>query len=457
MKRTHRGIVAAALAAVVGVVLAGCAPGSSSTPSGKDTDFTTITKPVTAAQVADLGDVTLKIWADAGEKDTLDTIIGTYEKSYSNVKVDVTYKDWDDLMSTVVNAMASDNPPDIANGNQGFATMGTMVKGKMIRPLDDFVKAYGLDQGVPASGFDSYRWNDAGTSWGTGSIVGVGGATQPLGVFYNKAKLDKLGLKPPQTLADLEADLKVAKAGGEIPIQLGNSDQYPLGSHLLGILIDMFATPDEVNAWIAGGKGTTFDMPGVQKAVKTLQEWGDAGYFPAGYDGTSLDEAVADYAKGQGVFFLGGSFNGSTIAKTDPNGFGFTLLQNDSGKYVTTGTFGTPWHISSKSKVQPAALAFLGLLLSKDSAQVYADTSRLPNYGLADVKPTGAMHEAQLKAAQAFFANGDFVGYLDWATPTMQATLGAGAQELLAGKTTPEGFIQRVQKDWSDYQSGSKG
>lgn len=412
-----------------------------------------ITAPVTKDQVAALGDVTLRVWADAGEQTLLEKLIPAYEAAYPNVKVELTLKGWDDLMGTVVNAMNSATPPDVTNGNQGYATMGTMVKARLVRPLDDFIKAYGLDKGVPASGFASMQWNEAGTAWGEGNIYAMGGATQPLGVFYNKAKLETLGIAPPASIADLQAALAKASEGGQVPIMLGNASQYPLGSHVLGLLIDMYSSVDEVNAWIAGKEGATFDTSGVRKALETLSAWGEAGYFGKGYDGRSLDDAVAAFGRGDGVFFLGGSFNGAKLAAIDPNAFGFVLLRGETGGYVTTGTFGTPWHISSKTKVEPAALAFLGMMLSSDFAQTYADVSRLPNSGLASVKPTGSMHEAQLAAARALFADGAFVGYLDWATPTMQRTMGTQAQMLLAGRTDIDSFIEAVQEDWEDYQT----
>jgi len=412
-----------------------------------------ISAPVTPEEVAALGDVTLRVWADAGEQAMLEKLVPLYEETYPNVTVELTLKGWDDLMGTVVNAMNSNTPPDVTNGNQGFATMGTMVRAQLVRPLDDFITAYGIDQGVPASGFSSMQWNDEGTAWGQGKIYAMGGATQPLGVFYSKSKLEELGLEAPQSIEDLQAALAAASEAGEQPIMLGNAAQYPLGSHVFGILIDMYSSVDEVNAWIAGTEGSTFDTPGVRKALETLSAWGEAGYFGNGYDGRSMDDAVASFGGGEGVFFLGGSFNGARLAAIDPDAFGYTLLRGESGEYVTTGTFGTPWHISSKTQVEPAALAFLGMMLSADFAQAYADVSRLPNANLETVTPTGSMHEAQLAAARDLFADGDFVGYLDWATPTMQRTMGTQAQMLLAGRTDIDSFIAAVQDDWSAYQA----
>jgi raffinose/stachyose/melibiose transport system substrate-binding protein len=450
MKYRNR-ILAGGLAASLALTLAACAPGKSGDDSPKD--YKKITKPVTEKQVKDLGNVKLNVWADAGEEDTIKRLIPKYEKAYPNVKVKVTYKGWDDLMSTVVNAAASDNPPDVFNGNQGYATMGTMVAGNMVRPLDDVVKAYKLDEGVPESGWDPVRWNKAGTQWGKGSVMGLAGATQPLGLFSNSEKLKKLGIKTPTNITELDAALKKAKKAGETPIQLGNSDKYPLGSHVLGILIDLYSTPEEVNSWVSGKKGATFNTPGVHKAISKLQEWNKAGYFPKGYNGRSLDDSVAAFGKGDGVFFLGGSFNGAKLAKYNPKAFQFTLLANDKGTQVTTGTFGTPWHISSKSKVQSAAIAFVGMMMSKDFGPSYAKSGRLPIYGLDEAKAVDPVHQSELDAARTFFKNGDFVGYLDWASSTMQDTLGSGAQQMLSGQMSADEFIKKVQKDWSTEQS----
>lgn len=456
-RKTQRSVVSLIAGVTALTIVAACAPGPSAEESRSEGANTEITAPVTADQIAELGDVTLRVWADAGEEAVLDALIPLYEEAYPNVTVDVALKGWDDLMGTIVNAMDSDTPPDVANGNQGFAIMGTLVKAGLLRPLEDLRSVYGLADGVPESGWEPMTWNDDGTSWGSGTLYGVGAATQPLGLFYNKSKLAALGLEPPESIQDLEAALATVHASGETPIMLGNSDQYPLGSHVLGILIDMFAAPDDINAWIAGDEGATFDTPGIRKALDTLKGWGDAGYFGTGYDGRSLDDAVDAYARGEGTFFLGGSFNGSKIAAIDPDGFGYTLLKGESGEYATTGTFGTPWIVSAKTELDLPALAFLGMLTSEDFAQNYADASRLPIADLTGVTSTGTLHQSQMEAAQALFESGDFVGYLDWATPTMQRTLGSGAQELLAGILTIDEYTDRVQSDWDSFQASRRG
>ena len=45
------------------------------------------------------------------------------------------------------------------------------------------------------------------------------------------------------------------------------------------------------------------------------------------------------------------------------------------------------------------------------------------------------------------------VPYEDWATPTFYDTLTAAIQELMAERITPQEFVDKVQKDYADFQS----
>ncbi len=134
---------------VIGLVfaLAGCsAPGAGSAAKGADQPD--ITAKVTAADVKKGGDTTLTMWADVAEKPLMQKLVPAYEKAYPNVDVKITYKSFDDLTATVVNAANSSNAPDLFEGNIGYAVDGALVKGGLVRPLDDVAKVYGWTSGT---------------------------------------------------------------------------------------------------------------------------------------------------------------------------------------------------------------------------------------------------------------------------------------------------------------------
>src|SRR3954452_4928782 len=105
--RARRQSTSIALLAVAALALAACSPGGS-TPAAPASGAAQIDSPVTGGQVAALGKVTLKAWADSGETATLQDYVKTYEVQYPNVHVQLTIKGFDDLVKTLVNAMNSD-------------------------------------------------------------------------------------------------------------------------------------------------------------------------------------------------------------------------------------------------------------------------------------------------------------------------------------------------------------
>ena len=129
------------LVAVTTLLITGCSsPGSDSGSKANTADA--INSPVTVEEVAELGDITLDVWADAGEEKTMKILVPQYEAMYPNVKVNLTLKGFDDLMKTVVPALAGDPAPDVVQGNQGYGVDGALVKGGLIRKLTDVSKAY---------------------------------------------------------------------------------------------------------------------------------------------------------------------------------------------------------------------------------------------------------------------------------------------------------------------------
>ena len=61
--------------------------------------------------------------------------------------------------------------------------------------------------------------------------------------------------------------------------------------------------------------GSRYDTPGTIKALGKLQQWAKAGYFNDDYNALGYDASAAEFAKGKGVFWIGGDWD-STIIKT---------------------------------------------------------------------------------------------------------------------------------------------
>lgn len=442
-RRTVR-LSTAVIGAALVFGLASCsAPGGSAPKSGGDT--TKITEPVTTEQVAKLGKVTLNVWADQGEQQLLDTFVPLFEKRYPNVEVKIQFKSFNDLTATVLNAMNSSSAPDVTQGNQGWATDGALVKAGLIRPLDDVADAYGY-RAAAGDAITQLQWSKDGKTFGEGDVYGMSPDNQMVGLFYNKEKLQKLGLQVPASLEEFSAALAKAKQSGEVPLEIGNSDKASAMQAFS--LVQGADTPArETRAWIAGAAGSDFASKSNVQALQTFSSWAKDGYLSAGYDGTSPDDAAAAFAKGQGVFFVGGNWYASSIA--DGAKFGFSAGFK-SGGYATAGSFGMPWHVSSKSKAELAAVAWVGMLNSAETAPLLAEVQRVPIHPVqaGDAKTT---FPDLLAASKNQLENAGPLYWYDWATDTMFDTFTGGLQEALAGRTTPDALAKRVQDDWTAF------
>ncbi|MFV0464143.1 MAG: ABC transporter substrate-binding protein [Nostocoides sp.] len=445
--------LAAASLAVAAMSLAACsAPGSTSPSTSGATSTGSgagITAPVTAEEVAKLGDITLSVWADQGEQDLLGRVVPAYEKQFTNVKVDVQYKSFNDLTATVLNAMNSTNAPDVAQGNQGWATDGALVKAGLLRPLDDVADAYGW-RAVAGAAISQLQWSDDGKTFGSGTLYGLAPDNQMVGIFYNKTKLTKLGIQPPQTFADLEAALKKAKDGGETPIELGNADKAT-AMQAFSVVQGAMTKPADTVAWITGSSGATFASDTNAAALQTWSDWVKAGYFSKGYDAMSPDDAAANFAKGQGVFLFAGNWQAGTVK--DGNTFGFMAAPSgDTASHASSGSFGLNWHISNKSSKTPAAIAFVGMINDPKNAVELVAVNRVP-IAADGVNSTDLMFSDLVKASKDQLGSSGSLYWYDWATDTMFDTFTAKLQELMAGRISPSDLTAAVQQDWDSFQA----
>lgn len=453
MKMNPRFFRRSAISIGAVLVLAACsAPGSKSSDDSEPSDetpatSTTIDAPITPEEVAELGDITLTVWADQGEQEFMDVLLPEFEDKYANVTVDISYKSFNDLTATVLNAMNSDDAPDVTQGNQGWATDGALVKAGLLRNLDDVVAAYGYDDAV-GNAITQLQWSEDGANFGSGSTYGMSPDNQMVGIFVNQDKLADLGAEIPTNLDEMEAILEQAADGGDTPIILGNSDKA--GAMQALSLVQGALTPaEDTRDWITGADGASFDVDTNVEALDRFSNWVDSGYVSSGYDGLSPDDAAAEFASGNGVFFIGGNWYASTIESGDTYTFipGFA-----AGGHASSGSFGMPWHVSSKTDNELAALAFVGMINSADTAATLVDVQRVPVFSVTDIAE-GSMMAALVEASEAQLGEDGALYWYDWATDTMFDTFSGALQERLADKIDSSEFVDRVQADWDAFQN----
>src|SRR6187200_2204255 len=211
----RRPALFAILAAVLAVVVAAC--GGTPGAEKPDNKATTPASKVKTSGFESLGPVTLTVISaegSGGPRNALRALSKSFEQKYPNVTVKISFRDFTSWTKQAKLVVSSDNSPDVFAGNQGYQLDGELVKAGLIKPLDEYAKAYGWDKSNTPETLQQFKWTNDGQKFGEGTLWGVAQSGQSVGVFANKKKLAAAGVDPAslKTFADFDAALAKLRA-----------------------------------------------------------------------------------------------------------------------------------------------------------------------------------------------------------------------------------------------------
>ncbi len=448
--RTRR-LLGAGLAVAAMSAAAACAPGEeggSGTETGADEVQT---------DISEVGDVTLTVWDQevrGGQAKQIQALNDAFQEQYPNVTIDRTKRSFNDLQRTLRNAITSDDAPDVVQANNGRSDMGAFVENGLLQSLDGYAEAYGWTERFPESVRSLASYSDDGAVFGEGSLYGVPQVGEVVGVWYNKTKLQELGLEVPQTTQEFEAALDAAKAAGELPVQFGNLDAWP-GIHEFGFVQNQFVPRDDIRSLGFGQEGASWTSQENVEAVETFSAWVDAGYFTPDFNGVGYDPAWQSFAQGEGVFLVSGTWLQADLTDALGDDVGFFLPPTgESGELAVTGGTGLPFSITEASENADVAAAYIDYITSDEAMQMIQEAGGLPIVGGSPDGATGAAADV-LDAWTAAGEQDALVPYLDYATPDFYDLLTAQVQELGNGSVDGEQFLSTLDEEYTGFVSGS--
>lgn len=211
-------------------------------------------------------------------------------------------------------ALASSTPPALLI-SWGGGPLQQYISAGVVQPFAD---PGVMDAGHPSWVKDFLPVTLKGVSF-DGKVYGMPfQGTQPVFFLYNKTVFKKYGLSFPTTWAQLLSDVRIFNKGGEIPISLGNADQWE-GLMYLEYLSDRIGGP-QAFLNIEGNKNGEWSQPAVQEALAGIQTLVKDNAFQVGYDSTSWTTGVnsALVYKGKAAMELMGVWDISSIFSDDP-------------------------------------------------------------------------------------------------------------------------------------------
>ena len=225
--------------------------------------------------------ITLTLWDIATEdpqRSIADAAVQRFMAAYPNVTVEVTHTMNDSYKEKLIIAMSSGQCPDIYI-HWGGGPMNEYIKSGFAADITDLYTKYNTVNFLPAAVEQcKYKGKMYAIPYG-----GIGGC----GIFYNKTIFEKLGLKVPTTIAELEAVCDKLVAEGYIPFSLANGSKWT-GSMYFMYLATRFGGTE---AFAKAVEGTgSFTDEAFMYAATTIQDWVKKGYFPEGVNSLTTDD-----------------------------------------------------------------------------------------------------------------------------------------------------------------------
>lgn len=428
-------------------VLAACAP-QAANPGGPETPSREVN-----TDVDSLGEVKLKFLDFSGGNDEvyMKAAIKAFEDKHPNVTIERTAQDFDQVMATLNLRLADTDGPDVATINNGWQSMGTLAGAGLILNLDGYSAAYGWNEAVPETLMRQHRFTADGQTMGDGSVWAMPGARlTTTGLYCNIDKLRKLNLEIPTSVAELEDALTIAAAEGEVPLVQGMQEKtYATNPYFT--LQAMLGDPNSIADFVYGAGSVKLNETGLLEAATHIQDWAEAGYFNEDASGVDWEGGRASFQKGEGVFHF--DYSGS-MAEPDVDGTMFVRVQfpeEATGRNVCVGAPAAPLAISARTEHPDAAAAFLDFLSSEEMNQLSVDSGMIPiQFDGLDV-PDGDVFATEVSQTQSVAADDGFLPFFDWASPDMLQVVGAKAQLVFSGDSTPEEMIEAGQADYENF------
>jgi raffinose/stachyose/melibiose transport system substrate-binding protein len=256
-------------------------------------------------------------------------------------------------------------------------------------------------------------------------------ALEGYGVIYNVDLFRSLNLDIPQTYAELIRIAEQLKAAGRTPFVFADKD-YTYVRRVSTVLLGL-DNPDIIPFFeevIAGKKhfGESVELNRLAQKTLELRTYGQKDLL-----GTSIENAVRDFASGKAAMYFTGMWDINPIKKANPDinadMFPFPAVKAEDTKVAMQ--VGTAIGIPKDLKDAGEAKKFLEFFATTEIAQLYSDETQ----NISVIK--GVQHKAKENKRLAEYAlRGKLFRAADspW-TPSMQDDFGKVMQELIAGSS----------------------
>lgn len=243
------------------------------------------------------GKETIELWfwgVTAAQRQVFEeSLVKPYNESQDEYTLSVTFNEKVD--SNIQTALAANEGPDIVYGS-GPAFVMPYARSNKLLDMTPYAEEFGWEEELLEPIYDSGLVD--------GKVYAVANSINAIGVFYNKAVLDELGVPVPTTIEELEDAMAKAEAAGLYQSVTGNKGWQPVNENYSSMFMTHVAGPDAMYDVLTGDASWT--DPVYKDAIETSADWYETGKLGGGqYLNLNFTESMSLLAQGESPFFIG--------------------------------------------------------------------------------------------------------------------------------------------------------
>ena len=275
-----------------------------------------------------------------------------------------------------------------------------------------------------------------------------------IGIIYNKAIFNAVGITPPTTYRELIAVCEKLEDAGIVPFAALLKENWSVGHFITlvhtALLKEKNVTPDAVIASMAAGT-TSYGVVDSAKLFSVMDFYHENMNPNAAEMGGG--EQQQSFAKGEAAMMVQGLWSYVDAQKLNPTldaGFIPFPVYNDAAMNTFYADVDSTFGVSSQSspEKQAAALAFINWLATADGAALWMNEYKLiPPFAGVDVSSFGGPYVDLMTSVEE-------QGALPWAfsqypSDVFEDACKNGAQQYLMKRRSAADVIRRIDEQWA--------
>jgi len=323
----------------------------------------------------------LEIWSiqvDGDGPGIFQRAIERFNRSHPDIRVNLTKIANDVFKQRLAVAMAAGQAPDLFHSWSG-GPMFEYANNNQILDLTPFFNANpAFRDRIMEGALAQATYN--GRIWGV-PLTNISIAT----IFYNREIFQRLNLRAPTTIGELENVADVLIANGITPFSLANATRWT-GSMFFMYLATRRGGIEPFTRAVDGSG--SFNHPAFIHAGERIQDWVRRGFFLPGFNGLDWDAGLAraPLYRGETAMVLMGSWFVSQAQAESPEfaqimgAFPFPRDEHGVGDpREVVGTMGDNfYHINADTRNPEAAFRLLMYLLDDQAVEESVNDGRIP-------------------------------------------------------------------------------